>query len=52
MGDGKMNYSEPNMISCTFFVHANLFEASKSRNIADDDQLVDIGLLYCSSGCG
>jgi len=43
----KMNYSEPNMICTGFFVHADLFDANKSRNIADGHRSVDIGLLYC-----
>jgi hypothetical protein len=52
MGDGKINFSEPNTIRCTFFVQANLFETSKNINIADDDQSVVIDQLYCSSRCG
>ena len=51
MDYGKMNYSTPNTIFFSFFVHAHLLEASTSTNIADGYQSVDIGLLYCSSRC-
>jgi hypothetical protein len=44
---GKMNYSEPNMICSSFFVHADLFEASTSKNIADGHRSVDIDPHYC-----
>jgi len=35
----------------SFFVHADLLEANRSRKIADGHRSVGIGLLYCSSRC-